>query len=41
MTTWKNEEEAREQIKALVTGYYHDFKEHMQLECSMKRKCVP
>ena len=28
MTTWKNEEEAREQIKALVTEYYHDFKEN-------------
>ena len=28
MATWKNEEEAREQIKALVTEYYHDFKEN-------------
>lgn len=27
MTKWKNEEEAREQIKALITEYYHDFKE--------------
>lgn len=27
MSTWKNEEEAREQIKSLVTEYYHDFKE--------------
>lgn len=27
MTKWKNEEEAREQIKALVSEYYHDFKE--------------
>lgn len=27
MTKWKNEEEAREQIKALVAEYYHDFKE--------------
>lgn len=27
MSTWKNEEEAREQIKSLVTAYYHDFKE--------------
>lgn len=25
MGNWKNEEEAREQIKALVTDYYHDF----------------
>lgn len=27
MKNWKNETEAREQIKALVTEYYHDFKE--------------
>ncbi len=27
MADWKNEAEAREQIKALVTEYYHDFKE--------------
>ena len=27
MTQWKNETEAREQIKAMVTEYYHDFKE--------------
>ena len=27
MTQWKNEAEAREQIKAMVTEYYHDFKE--------------
>ena len=27
MSKWKNEAEAREQIKALVTEYYHDFKE--------------
>lgn len=27
MSNWKNEQEAREQIKALVTEYYHDFKE--------------
>ena len=27
MGKWKNESEAREQIKALVTDYYHDFKE--------------
>ena len=26
MATWQNEEEAREQIKSLVTQYYHDFK---------------
>ena len=27
MADWKNEQEAREQIKALVAEYYHDFKE--------------
>ncbi len=27
MSPWKNEAEAREQIKELVTAYYHDFKE--------------
>ena len=27
MADWNNEQEAREQIKALVTEYYHDFKE--------------
>lgn len=26
MSNWKNEEEAREQIKALVAEYYHEFK---------------
>ena len=28
MALWNNEEEAREQIKALVAEYYHDFKEN-------------
>jgi CDP-6-deoxy-D-xylo-4-hexulose-3-dehydrase len=28
MSDWKNEIEAREQIKALVSNYYHDFKEN-------------
>lgn len=27
MGNWKDEAEAREQIKALVADYYHDFKE--------------
>lgn len=27
MSTWKNEAEARDQIKAMVAEYYHDFKE--------------
>ena len=30
MATWKNEAEAREQIKALVADYYHDFKKPEQ-----------
>ena len=29
MATWKNETEAREQIKAMVKEYYHDFKEKL------------
>lgn len=28
MANWKNENEARKQIKALVAEYYHDFKKH-------------
>lgn len=28
MANWNNEAQAREQIKALVTQYYHDFKEN-------------
>ena len=28
MASWQNEAEAREQIKALVADYYHDFKEN-------------
>ena len=51
MAIWKNEQEAREQIKALVAEYYHDFKEKkepyrtvtaspMQRVFSMRRKCV-
>lgn len=31
MSDWKNEAEAREQIKALVAEYYHDFKEKKEL----------
>lgn len=30
MSNWKNEAEAREQIKALVADYYHDFKEQKE-----------
>lgn len=51
MASWKNEAEAREQIKAMVAEYYHDFKEKrhlirrvtvspMQHVCLMRRKCV-
>jgi CDP-6-deoxy-D-xylo-4-hexulose-3-dehydrase len=28
MSNWKNEKEAREQIKILISRYYHDFKEN-------------
>ena len=28
MNKWQNEEEARADIKALVSGYYHTFKEN-------------
>lgn len=49
---WKNEAEAREQIKAMVAEYYHDFKEKKTpirrvtasptLPASLtKRKCAP
>ena len=43
---WKNEAEAREQIKAMVAEYYHDFKEKKTpsptLPASLtRRKCVP
>ena len=31
MAVWKNESEAREQIKALVAEYYHDFMEKKTL----------
>ncbi|MGN1029936.1 MAG: lipopolysaccharide biosynthesis protein RfbH, partial [Bacilli bacterium] len=30
MTKWQNEEQAREQIKALVADYYHEFKENKE-----------
>ncbi len=30
MADWKTEEQAREQIKALVARYYHDFKENKE-----------
>ena len=30
MGNWKNEAEAREQIKAMVADYYHDFKENKE-----------
>ena len=48
MAEWKSEAEARDQIKALVADYYHDFVEkkkpfaegnRMLPVCLMKRKC--
>lgn len=30
MKNWSNEAEAREQIKELVSQYYHDFKENKE-----------
>lgn len=52
MANWSNEAEAREQIKALVAEYYHDFKEKRRISspatallmhpaCLMKKKCAP
>lgn len=37
MSNWKNEAEAREQIKALVADYYHDFKEKKTSYCEGER----
>ncbi len=36
MANWKNESEAREQIKALVADYYHDFKEPAESKKNFK-----
>ena len=36
MATWKNEAEAREQIKALVANYYKEFKEPVESKESFK-----
>lgn len=36
MANWKNEAEAREQIKALVADYYHDFKEPAESKANFK-----
>lgn len=52
MANWSNEAEAREQIKALVAEYYHDFKEKRRISspatallmhpaCLMKRNVRP
>ena len=45
---WKNEAEAREQIKAMVAEYYHDFKEKKRVIASptqpaslTRKRCVP
>lgn len=36
MATWKNEEEAREQIKSMVAEFYHDFKEPKESKADFK-----
>lgn len=36
MANWKNEEEARNQIKALVAEFYHDFKEPVECKDDFK-----
>lgn len=36
MANWKNETEAREQIKTLVADYYHDFKEPAESKSGFK-----
>ncbi len=36
MSNWKTEEEAREQIKALVADFYHDFKEPKESKANFK-----
>ena len=36
MSIWNNEQEAREQIKALVADYYHDFKEPTESKINFK-----
>lgn len=36
MANWKNETEAREQIKSLVAEYYHDFKEPVESKENFK-----
>lgn len=36
MSNWKNELEAREQIKSLVADYYHDFKEPVDSKKNFK-----
>lgn len=52
MKHWNKEEEARKEIKELITQYYHQFKEKkepyhretgfpMRQGCLMKRKCAP
>ena len=36
MSNWKNEAEAREEIKKLVAEYYHDFKEPVESKKNFK-----
>ena len=42
MGNWKTETEAREMIKALVTDYYHDFKEKKEeFDELLKKSTLP
>ena len=36
MANWKNEKVAREQIKAMVADFYHDFKEFKESKDNFK-----
>ena len=40
MANWKNEEEAREQIKALVADFYHDLKNRRNPRQILSRETV-
>lgn len=41
MAKWKDEADAREQIKALVAEYYHDFKQSEQEKCFAPGDRIP
>lgn len=40
MTKWKDEIEAREYIKEIVTEYYHDFKEKLNQKKILSQEIV-